>query len=505
MPHRLTALPVLPEPLAPLGPLAHGLAAEWDDGLAGLFRALAPDSGATAPLALLAAATPERLAELAADEGYVEAVAAAVARESERLGAEAWYATLPGDRPRAIAYFSPEFGVSDALPQYSGGLGMLAGDHLKAATDLGVPIVGGRPLLPQRLLPPAPDARRARSGDVRRARSRGAADAPCRRRRRRARRHQRAAARRDAARRRLAGRRRPRAAATCSTPTCRRTRPAERAVTDRLYGGDSEHRLRQEILLGIGGVKALAACGVEPAGVPHERGPRRVPRARARARLVEDGPATRARARRSCARARCSRPTRPCPPASTASRTTSWRATSARAACRPACRSSACSRSAPSPAATRRLQHGRARHPHGRARERRQPPARRGRRARCSRRSGPGSPPTTCRSRTSRTASTPRPGSGRSSRALYRARLGDGYGARSDGWERSRESPTTSSSRRARDARAAARRRGAPAAARDRRASAATIRAGSARASPACSTRTRSRSASRAACPPTSG
>ena len=41
--------------------------------------------------------------------------------------------------------------------------------------------------------------------------------------------------------------------------------PAERAVTDRLYGGDSEHRLRQEILLGIGGVKALAACGIEPA------------------------------------------------------------------------------------------------------------------------------------------------------------------------------------------------------------------------------------------------
>ena len=111
MPHRLTALPVLPEPLAPLGPLAHGLAAEWDDALAGLFRALAPGSGATAPLALLAAATPDRLTELAADEGYVEAIAAAVARESERLGAEAWYATLPGDRPRAIAYLSPEFGV----------------------------------------------------------------------------------------------------------------------------------------------------------------------------------------------------------------------------------------------------------------------------------------------------------------------------------------------------------------------------------------------------------
>src|SRR6185436_18022134 len=125
MPHRLTALPVLPDPLAPLGALARGLAAEWDDQLAGLFRALAPESGATAPLALLAAATPARLAELAHDAGYVEAVDAAV-----------WYGSLPAERPRSIAYLSPEFGVSDALPQYSGGLGVLAGDHLKAASDL---------------------------------------------------------------------------------------------------------------------------------------------------------------------------------------------------------------------------------------------------------------------------------------------------------------------------------------------------------------------------------
>ena len=88
MPHRLTALPVPARSARALGPLARGLAAEWDDGLAGLFRALAPDSGATAPLALLAAATPARLDELAADAGYVEAIAAAVARESERLGAE---------------------------------------------------------------------------------------------------------------------------------------------------------------------------------------------------------------------------------------------------------------------------------------------------------------------------------------------------------------------------------------------------------------------------------
>src|SRR5260370_11188095 len=46
------------------------------------------------------------------------------------------------DGPAAIAYFSPEFGITAALPQYSGGLGILAGDHLKTASDLGVPIIG---------------------------------------------------------------------------------------------------------------------------------------------------------------------------------------------------------------------------------------------------------------------------------------------------------------------------------------------------------------------------
>src|SRR5437763_7231767 len=104
MPHRLTALPVLPDALAPLGALARGLAAEWDDQLAGLFRALAPESGATAPLVLLAAATPARLQELAADAGYVEAVAAAAAREAARLGAAAAYGALPAARPRQLAY-----------------------------------------------------------------------------------------------------------------------------------------------------------------------------------------------------------------------------------------------------------------------------------------------------------------------------------------------------------------------------------------------------------------
>ena len=58
------------------------------------------------------------------------------------LTAPRWYQSLGDDLPASIAYFSPEFGIAAALPQYSGGLGILAGDHLKSASDLGVPILG---------------------------------------------------------------------------------------------------------------------------------------------------------------------------------------------------------------------------------------------------------------------------------------------------------------------------------------------------------------------------
>src|SRR5207245_3924779 len=64
------------------------------------------------------------------------------AADLERYSTEPrWYQSLP-EAPASIAYFSPEFGITEVLPQYSGGLGILAGDHLKTASDLGVPILG---------------------------------------------------------------------------------------------------------------------------------------------------------------------------------------------------------------------------------------------------------------------------------------------------------------------------------------------------------------------------
>ena len=130
--------------------------------------------------------------------------------------------------------------------------------------------------------------------------------------------------------------------------------PAERDVTDRLYGGGSDHRLRQEMLLGIGGVRALRAfCRADrprrARGLPHQRGPRRLPRRSSGSASSSrgDGADLRRGARGGPGGARCSPRTRRCPPASTGSRATWSSTTSAADNAARACRSTGSSRSAP--------------------------------------------------------------------------------------------------------------------------------------------------------------
>ncbi len=94
-------------------------------------------------MSFLGLVSREEMQRLAADQDVVRRVRAAgrgprPVPASSRAGTRAW-AT---DAPASIAYFSPEFGITEVLPQYSGGLGILAGDHLKAASDLGVPLIG---------------------------------------------------------------------------------------------------------------------------------------------------------------------------------------------------------------------------------------------------------------------------------------------------------------------------------------------------------------------------
>ena len=142
---RFTVRTVLPEPLAPLEELAANLRWSWHQPTLDLFRDIAPevwDEQGKDPVGLLGEVAPTRLQELAGDAGFVARVQGLRADLHAYLSDPRWYQGLGPAAASTIAYFSPEFGIAAALPQYSGGLGILAGDHLKSASDLGVPIVG---------------------------------------------------------------------------------------------------------------------------------------------------------------------------------------------------------------------------------------------------------------------------------------------------------------------------------------------------------------------------
>src|SRR5690606_22057625 len=161
------------------------------------------------------------------------------------------------DAPRAIAYFSPEYGIAAALPQYSGGLGILAGDHLKAASDLGVPILAVGLLyrhgsFTQSLSPEGWQLEHYPSldpGGLPLTLLREDDGTPAR------------------IRLELPGQQNLHAqiwvAQVGRVPLLlldsdvADNDPAARDVTDRLYGGGTDHRLMQELLLGVGGVRAI--------------------------------------------------------------------------------------------------------------------------------------------------------------------------------------------------------------------------------------------------------
>ena len=168
---------------------------------------------------------------------------------------------------RPVAYFSAEFGLHESMPIYSGGLGILAGDHLKSASDLGIPLVGVGLYYDQGYFRQRLDAGRLAARGLPRRRQPRAA---------------------DASRRLATARRSPSTIETRTGTIAARVwklavgrstlllldsnvdgnRPEDRELTARLYGGDDRVRIRQELLLGVGGVRALAALGISP-GVVH--------------------------------------------------------------------------------------------------------------------------------------------------------------------------------------------------------------------------------------------
>lgn len=271
---RFTVRAVLPEPLEPLAELVMNLRWSWHPESLDLFESVDPETWAACghdPVRLLGDVSTERMNVLARDRRFLRRLSDAADDLADYLSGDRWYQSLEG-APAAIAYFSPEFGITEVLPQYSGGLGILAGDHLKAASDLGVPIIGVGLLYrsgyfqqslsadgwQQEHYPPL-DPQGLPLALLRHGTGNGTKGTPVK------------------IGVGLPGGRTLRAqiwkAQVGRVPLLlldsdvEDNAPPEREVTDRLYGGTTDHRLLQEMLLGIGGVRALRAFS-ELTGTP---------------------------------------------------------------------------------------------------------------------------------------------------------------------------------------------------------------------------------------------
>jgi starch phosphorylase len=256
---RFTVRTVLPEALSALDELAGNLRWSWHQPTRELFEYIDPQlwkASRNDPVSLLGMVPPERVAQLAGDESFV--ARANEVRDGLRtyISEPRWYQSQP-DAPSSIAYFSPEFGIAAALPQYSGGLGILAGDHLKSASDLGLPLLAVGLFYRSGYFKQAisPDGWQQETYPVLDPDGlplsvlRGADGAPAQ-----------VALALPAGRTLFArvwqadvGR----VKLLLLDTDIPENEDSLRSVTDRLYGGGGEHRLLQELLLGIGGVRAI--------------------------------------------------------------------------------------------------------------------------------------------------------------------------------------------------------------------------------------------------------
>lgn len=140
----LTVTSDIPAELAGLKTLAFNLKWSWTPSTVDLFESLDPEAFEVAkrnPVVQLGLISNERYATLAKDSEFISRLNTELAQLEEYLSEDRWFQKAAPGQP-AIAYFSMEFGITPALPIYSGGLGILAGDHLKSASDLGVDLIG---------------------------------------------------------------------------------------------------------------------------------------------------------------------------------------------------------------------------------------------------------------------------------------------------------------------------------------------------------------------------
>jgi glycogen phosphorylase len=262
-----TVVPRLPPALERLRDIAYNMWWSWSPVAQELFIRVDADLWDTVhgnPIDMLARVDQGRLEELASDDAFTSHLEAAWNTFQRYMQREGWFAkTFPEATGARIAYFSMEYGIHECLPIYSGGLGVLAGDHLKTASDLGLPLVGiglgyaegyfrqvlnsdgwqgeRYPMNDWHRMPVLPvfdGAGKRLSIDVQYPHG--------------------------VVRAQLWKVQVGRVPLFLLDANLETNAPADRAITGPLYGGDQEFRVRQEIMLGIGGIHALEAVGLSP-------------------------------------------------------------------------------------------------------------------------------------------------------------------------------------------------------------------------------------------------
>ncbi|TMQ33570.1 MAG: glycosyltransferase family 1 protein [Planctomycetota bacterium] len=248
-----TVLPHLPERLQALQKIAYNMWWCWNHEAVALFRRIDDDLFdvvENSPVKLLGAIDQSRLEALQNDDGFLAHMDRVEEALNSYMTSPTWFQeTYPGAGDFRVAYFSAEFGIHESIPIYSGGLGLLAGDHLKSASDLGLPLVGvglmyregyfrqylnidgwqqesypendffNLPLVPETRADGSPLTISVPFGRV------------------------------------------PVYLLDTNIP---QNSAEDRQITGRLYGGDNDMRIRQEMVLGIGGLRALHALGKVP-------------------------------------------------------------------------------------------------------------------------------------------------------------------------------------------------------------------------------------------------
>jgi starch phosphorylase len=262
-----TVLPALPESLKDVEVIAKNMFWSWNPEFVELFKRVDGNLWSVClhnPVKVLGNISQAKLNELAENQGFLAQLQNAAEKLQSYLDRPTWYEKVCSKSTEPIiAYFSAEFGIHECLPIYAGGLGILAGDHLKSASDLGVPLVGvgllyqkgyfrqylnvdgwqnekyiendfysmpielvreesGRPLTISVEYPGRCVVAQVWSISVGRVKL------------------------------------------YLLDTNVRANSPADRMITSSLYGGDRELRIRQEIMLGIGGLKALTAMDITP-------------------------------------------------------------------------------------------------------------------------------------------------------------------------------------------------------------------------------------------------